>query len=224
MKKLSTRNLLMASGLLLLQSQAQAGLTVYDDMLLYLADTGATAAAPLPDIGLVPPGDATASLSVGDLTYSISAPGSTSFFSGGASWTTAISGNTIAIGGSENLNVDLANGIYAFGFEFVEPSDSPSFVDSTFSVTLFDGLTTIDSFTFNAANDVAAFVGVWADVQFDRVEIKEIVGAGENEFFGQFYTGPTTSGSAVVTPIPPAAMLFATSLFGLVFAGRRSAG
>jgi len=49
---------------------------------------------------------------------------------------------------------------YAFGFDFVEPRLDPNFgaayIDSTFTVTLFSGDTSVGSFTFNAPDDIAA--------------------------------------------------------------------
>jgi len=111
----------------------------------------------------------------------------------------------------------LLNPVYAFGFEFVEPENDTNmngiFVDSTFEVTLLGGGSFIESFTFNAANDIAAFVGVSSDVAFNRVQIREITGGPENEFFGQFYTSPV--------PVPAAIWLFGTSLLGLLSIGKR---
>jgi hypothetical protein len=46
----------------------------------------------------------------------------------------------------------------------------------------------VREFEFNAPNDTAAFIGVATATAFDRVEIREIVGYSENEYFGEFYT------------------------------------
>ena len=131
-----------------------------------------------------------------------------------ASWTTRLAGNQIGISNIENLNIDLLNPVTAFGFDFVEPENDPNvnfaFIDSTFEVTLLAGGSFVESFTYNATNDIAAFVGVSSDVAFNRVEIREIIGNPDNEFFGQFYT------STSPVPIPAAAWLFATGLMGLL--------
>jgi len=142
---------------------------------------------------------------VGDLTFTITLP-SDEFFSGSIDrffhpnpWTPLIPGNQIAISDVENLNVDLVNPVYSLGFEIVEMdiynpngiSTGVSSIDSTFAVTLLNDGAFIDEFKFNAPDDVAAFVGVWGDSAFDRVEIREIDGDTKGEYFGQFYTGTT---------------------------------
>ena len=97
---------------------------------------------------------------------------------------------------SESLDVTLPSAVSAFGFDFVEPHFDPNvdfnpnvdaFVDSVFSVTLFQGRLPLGSFTFNAPDDQAYFVGVFSDQMFNRVEIRELVGTDDNEFYGQFY-------------------------------------
>ena len=84
-------------------------------------------------------------------------------------------------------------------------------VDSTFEVTLMNTstATAINSFTFNADDNVAYFVGAWTDTAFDAVEIREIIGSNDNEFFGQFYTGTTP------VPEPATMLLLASGLAGL---------
>jgi len=168
-----------------------ATLVTYSDKATFLADTGATSATgALPNLGNV----GLAATTIGDLTIQ-SASGS--MFVGLTDWTTRLPGNEIAISDLEHVDVkiNLASATYAFGFDFVEPEFDPNvnapFVDSTFTVELKDGLTSVDSFTYNAANDTAAFVGVWSDVKFDFVSIRETTGGIENEFFGEMYSGAT---------------------------------
>ncbi len=199
-----------------LSATTQASITTFNDLSIFLASTNATATAPLPNTGLLP-GSASQSQTVGDLTFSITAPSNGLFMGTAGSviapapWTTRLTGNQIGISDIENLNIDLLNPVNAFGFEFVEPEFDPNvnqvFVDSTFEVTLFGGGSFVESFIFNAENDIAAFVGVSSDVAFNRVEIREIIGGTENEFFGQFYTSPV--------PVPAAVWFFATGLLGL---------
>lgn len=113
-------------------------------------------------------------------------------------WTNLLPGYDIAIEYQEDLNVYLDMGYrYSFGFDFAESTwdhHAKSFVDSAFVVTLLDEFEVVDSFTFNAPNDVAAFVGVWSDTPFNSVRIRELTADFGNEYFGQFYTG--------VTPVP----------------------
>jgi hypothetical protein len=167
--------------------------TVYLDKTSFLADSGATASGPLPLTG-----GTVSSLVVGDLTLTSPSPG---FATG--EFSVRLPGNVISVNALEHLNADLASAARSFGFDFHEPEFDPNlfdtFVDSTFLVTLLNSGTPVDSFNFNVANDSAAFVGVISNSAFDRVEIREIVGASENEFFGQFYVG--------LVPEPVSAML-----------------
>ena len=143
----------------------------------------------------------------GLLTFSPVTGGSTRFFTLNAS--TRLPGNELLMSGTESFNVAIANGpVFSFGWDFVEPEFDPQistepFFDSTFTVTLLDGVTPVGSFPFNAPNDTAAFVGVCTDVAFDHVEIRETVGGVEDEFFGQFYSGNTLH----VVPEPSSAAL-----------------
>lgn len=177
------------------------------DKSAFLNATGATnATGSLPDIGrITTPSEADATATVGSVTFSIaglSGLSTNSLFIGGqgvdglpgGDWYPLREGNEIAISGTENLNVELAHPAFSFGFEFVEPNATTqpwtrSPVDSTFTVTLLSGATTVGSFTFNAPDDIATFVGVWADTPFNRVEVRETVGAGDDEYFGDFYVG-----------------------------------
>lgn len=165
----------------------------FDNFADFQQSPGATETAPIPNLGLVGQ-----SHTVGNLTYSTPSP---QLFMGSAGvggvdpdpWTARLPGNQIALSGLEHLDVDLSIPAIAIGFDFVEPEFDPhifgDFVDSTFTVTLFNGATMVDSFVFNAPNDTAAFVGYRADSIFDRIEIRETIGDNENEIFGQFYLG-----------------------------------
>jgi len=143
------------------------------------------------------------------------------FFTG--AWTTRLPGNDLAITGKENLNVALAAPVRALGFDFVEPQHDPNvnapFEESTFTVTFLNGATAVDSFTFNAPNDVAAFAGASSAWAFDRIQIRETIGGAENEFFGQFYTSAKLPAGAVPEPASWAMMLGG---FGLVGSALRS--
>lgn len=198
---------------------ANAAFVTFDDKASFLAATGATSATgPLPNLGRIPPGDVTASQTVGDVTFTISSPSTALFFgraglSAPAEWTTLLPGQAIAISNAENLNADLAGPVFALGFDFVEPSATSCFfavcTDSTFTVTLKSGGSILHAFNFNAADDVAAFVGVWSSASFDRVEIRDITGTLDDEFFGEFYTG--------FTPVPiPAALPLVTWTLSLM--------
>src|SRR5437762_13116443 len=88
--------------------------------------------------------------------------------------------------------MDVASPVLALGFDFVEPAvDAQCFapcVDSTFTVTLKNGTATVGVFTFNAPNNMLAFVGVLSDTPFTRVEIRDTTFTIDDEFFGEVFT------------------------------------
>ncbi|MDH3669561.1 MAG: hypothetical protein OES46_00145 [Gammaproteobacteria bacterium] len=180
--------------------QAQATLLTFDDKAAFLAATGASSATgPLPNVGGV-----STNRTVGSATFINRTSG---FFIGAVGvpqvptgdWYAPLPGNDIAINQRENIDVAFASPVFSMGFDFAEPDVTmpvpygnqgrPFGVDSTFMVTLIDGATPVDTFTFNAPDDVISFVGVWSDTAFDRAEIREIEGGIDDEYFGEFYTG-----------------------------------
>jgi hypothetical protein len=182
------------------QTPTQAAtLTQFDNKAAFLTATGAkSATGSLPDTGAISPGN---SVTIGSITFSSPHV----FFSGPTNggpddndWTPILPGNDIAINESEDLNVDLKTPTYAIGFDFVEPTDKTCYypcTDSTFTVTLKNGATVVNTFRFNAENDKAAFVGVSSDTPFDRIEIRDTTATIDDEYFGQFYTSATNSSS-----------------------------
>ena len=200
---------------------ASATLITFDDQLAFLNATGAVSNGAYPNLGLT-----TSPYTLHNITFSL-AGGSTELYvgtGGTTDWTTHLSGNTIALSGTEDMDVVVssAQSVFAVGFDFVElesdPDVSPGFVDSTFTVTLRDGVIDVGAFTFNAPNDVAAFVGAWTDVGFDTMEIRETTGTNENEIFGQFYIG--TTGTTPV-PEPCTMLLLGAGLAGIGLFGRK---
>jgi hypothetical protein len=138
-------------------------------------------------------------------------------------FTLRLPGPDLGISDRENLNADLAASVFALGFDFAEPENDPNLgnappIDSSFLVTLLQGAIPVGTFTFNEPNDTAAFVGVWSDMSFDRVEIRETVGGADNEFFGQFYTSARAPG---VIPEPAAILIWGFFAIGVVGCRRR---
>ena len=167
-----------------LQAVLFADIISFTNKTAFLISTQSTATDPIPNSG----GPVT-SLDVGPLSFTSPAP--SPIFAAGK-FSIRLPGNVISAD-FEDLDVSINSPVFAYGFDFHEPEFDPnifgSFVDSTFRVELFLGVSSLGSFTFNAPNDTASFVGVWSDSLFDRIEIREIIGEVENEFFGQPYIG-----------------------------------
>ena len=138
---------------------------------------------------------------------------STQLYSGTGSlgfteWSTLLAGPDIALSNPEHLVITMPYLVYSMGFEFHEPSlagtppdrTNGTPIDSTFMVTLYNGLSPVYNFQFNGANDTAYFVGVAGNIAFDRMDINETTGGIGNEYFNRVYAG--------TTPIPEPASLF----------------
>ena len=96
------------------------------------------------------------------------------------------------------------------------PTRSPWLASQPQPPAVKNGATSLFSFTFNAPNDTAAFVGVAGATLFDRVEIRETVGTDDNEFYGRVYAGTQA------IPEPSSLISAALGLAGLAeYAGRR---
>lgn len=172
----------------------------YSDLTTFQAATGATAEPAIPNSGNVG-----TSGTVGSLDVS-TGPGATGLFFGTSGfafsdWSTLIPGNDVAVSGTENVDFGINTGtpLSAIGFYMHEPSanlgltaDScnATCVDSTFSITLFNGLVQVGTDSVNIADDTLVFYGIQSSLPFDRVEIRETSGGIDNEFFGDFYTAP----------------------------------
>jgi len=209
-----------------------ATVVIFDDKSAFLSSTGATnASGPIPPLGSGPPpplGFLPANTPKTLRSVTFSATAGLWFGVVGEpeiNWTRLLPGHEIAVNGVERLDVSLAAPVFSYGFDFVEPQFGPNinapFVDSTFTVSLFSDATPVGAFMFNAPNDIAAFVGVWTDMQFNKVQIREIIGGIENEFFGMVYTGDRPYTGVAHAPIPAALPLFLTALAGLGFVGWR---
>ena len=214
----------------LLPFAAEANLATFSNQATFLSATGATSATgALPDLVGVH-----SSVQIGGVTFTD--VNGWKFYVGGLSgylqndWTTLLAGNEIAVNHAENLNVAFNAPVYSAGFDFAEPTSlsasSPyanyaayPYADSVFTVTLKNNTTTVGAFTFNAPDEVASFVGVWSDMAFNRMEIRETTGDIEDDYFGQFYTG----GVAMPVPEPETYALMLVGLGLVGFAARRRA-
>lgn len=167
-----------------------ATLTVYSDKATFLMATSAQTLDPFPDLGAAD----IVKLSQGNLTFTPTLESSLNF----REFTSLLSGVDLAINGVEDLNIDFTHPINSFGFDFVDSSRpfDPRYVNSLFRTSLLRGGLSVGTFNFQRPYDVAAFVGVISDRWFDRVEIREIVGGIDDEYYGHFYTGNSVVGAA----------------------------
>jgi hypothetical protein len=200
-----------------------ATLDTYDnDRAGFLAATGATSIDALPSSG----GGGT---TVGPVTFGNAASSSVTF----GDWSNEISGFDLAITGNENFNLLIGGGgVHAIGFDWHEPMNGspapgchvPSCTDSSFTIEVLAGSTSLGVFAYNAPNDNSTapggplgFWGLHSSVLFDQVRVRETVGGIENEYFGNFVAG--------VSPVPELAT--AASLLaglGLLSLGLRRRG
>ena len=215
------RNIILGAALTIgvtLSSAVNASLITFTDKTTFLTATSATSATgPIPFLGSFGP---SVPVVIGSLTFEASPPATSLEI--GTSNTVLLPGTfEIALSDVENLNVTGAP-MNAFGFDFAEPTGGAELgggphIDSTFTVTLLSGGGTVGGFTFTAANDTAAFVGVSSTISFDRVEIRETVGGLENEYYGEF----VAAAAAAQVPEPGMIAIFGLGLAGLGFARRR---
>jgi hypothetical protein len=195
-----------------------------------LTGAGNVVGGNLPNIGFVADGvlDGTGEAYSGAADLAMAAP-STALFSGFGvqEWTTVLSGPDLALSDREHLVATMPGDVYSMGFEFVEPGSPTGLpngcntnpcVDSTFTVTLRNNGSFVHSFTFNALNDQAWFIGVWTDMAFDSMDINETTGGIDNEYFNRFYAGTQP------VPEPASLLLFGTGAALLARARRRRTG
>lgn len=177
-----------------------------------------------------------------DLTFSTSAyPETGSLFT--ADYSTLMPGNELGLNGTESIDIQYnpSQLLFAFGFYFVEPTatnqlidgtNTPFFVESLFTISLYNDNTLIDSFVFDPANDQVVFMGFETDMGFNRLSIVEpltgvtynpgsatVDTSNENEYFGEMF-GAT---QVVGVPVPePASWSMLLLIFLALFIGRNT--
>jgi hypothetical protein len=189
------RTLSTVVGVLITATSASATVLTFDSRADFELATGASV------VGAIPLSGSTVEFSIDFLDFKNAGGGST--LNASRNWSTLISeASDLAINGPENFNVESSVPLFAFGFDFHEPTaprppESPDTcnldecVDSTFELRLFDGLSPVAVYEFTRAKDSLEFVGIWTSDPFDRIEVHETIGTADNEFFGNFTTGTT---------------------------------
>ena len=236
--------ILITTSLALAATAANAAIiNVFDNKAAFLSATGATSIATIPNAGSQGTGPSSLPDPVSTPRITFDSTSGTLFFGTlgldpswftGGQWSTVIPGHDIAISGPEEMDVMITLGSpgFALGFDFHEPSidrtgliitdtcnipgGGNDCIDSTFMIELLNGAVPVGSFTFNAADDVLAFVGVHTNMAFDTARITETIGAAENEYFGEFYAGTTAA-----VPEPASIILVSLGLAGIGVVGRR---
>jgi hypothetical protein len=186
-----------------------ANVKTYQDKAAFLADTGATSATGLlPNVGRVLDinTDPLATYTLGSLTFSLT-EGSNNIAVGALDtpaepdWYPDTDQNEIALG-FERMQVATAGPVFSLGFDFIEPQTTmPPWggvpIESGYEILLFDGTALVGQAQYAGTaipNDVVTFLGVWSDVPFDRVLINDVTGDGDDEYFGEFFTGTNPGG------------------------------
>lgn len=68
-------------------------------------------------------------------------------------------------------------------------------VQSTFKFLLYnDGVLVDDTITFSPPDNQDTFFGFWSPEKFDKIEVREIAGTNDNEFFGRIYYQDRSAG------------------------------
>ncbi len=169
-------------------------ITYADDKTNFLSSTSATPIGALPSSGA----NGTA---IGNVTFTSSNP---IVF---GNWSNEIGGFDLAISGAENFNMTIASSANSIAFDMHEPTTASGppgcnaavCVDSPFTIELFSGTTSLGTFQYNAPDDVSVnsggplgFFGVYSSISFNRVEVRDVNGNLDNEYFGNFLLGNTT--------------------------------
>jgi hypothetical protein len=177
------------------------GLCQVDDEELFRAATDAMVVTgvgadglplPLPDLGAVKRQVTLGAVKLKAKGLFVGAGGDPSVTDG--DWSALLPGPDIALTGKRKKKLELrfSAPIFSAGFEFVEietgPNVGPEFDDATFTLKVKRGRKTIAETVFNAPNDVVAFVGLWSDQLFDRMEIRSGDAAG-TKLLGKIQAG-----------------------------------
>lgn len=181
--------------------------------------TGATSATVITDRATFLAGSGTITEHTDILDdFTITSASGSNAFADSTTYTDIFSPNPyIVVSGEENFNifVSFASEVYGFGMDVYEPTSTARFngcnvntcVESTFEISFLNGVSVLNTITFEPANNTLDFIGYISAIAFDGIQIRETVGSNDNEMFGNFVT---------VTQVPSPATLSLLAL-GLAF-------
>jgi hypothetical protein len=213
---------------LLFGGAAQAG-TVFTNEASFVA---AASAVSLP----LPTSDS-GDFSISGFSFTASAATFSSFVIDTPTYGTAIPGEAgganLLLNSTESFSVAAPTPIYAFGFAIYRPSNpnpipgdprgpvSCNFTCGTdpFTVSLYDGATLVDSFSFTPVQDTTEFRGYLGSSPFDSVQIIE--GGSYPENIGDEYFAHFSYGTMAAVPEPSTWAMLTLGFAGLGFAAYR---
>lgn len=103
----------------------------------------------------------------------------------------------LGINGNESLDIISTVGpVYAMGIDFDQDS-SEGLASSKFNVTLREDGVFRGRYLFETPDNNIQFIGVWSPRPFDRMQIREVATANENEYFGSVWTSQRQPSSKV---------------------------
>lgn len=180
----------------LFAAQSLAAVITYTDRSLFMGITNSVSATggALPNRPLTP-----SDITRGTITFR---HGPSTNNHGFINFNSLMPGREYAVSGPENFRMSLSSPVTAFGMDIVEPTCSScggggvnaTFVNSRFRFFLQDianGLGTLATVDFSPPNNRLLFFGFTSTQAFDRIVVREISGASENEFFNNFVSSET---------------------------------